>query len=128
MVNTSRRLGRQRDMASSRGGALLVAFPLAYLILMPALHVPILVMLLRLVLRGVASSTSRQATSILRSSSVDPRDELGQPSLVAPRIHGELLKLGIDVRQTSVAKYIGAAKATSLARLENVPLQSCRLD
>ena len=43
------------------GGALLVAFPLAYSILMPALHVPILVILLGLVLRGVASSTSRQA-------------------------------------------------------------------
>ena len=36
------------------GGGLLVAFPLAYSILMPALHVPILVMLLGLVLRGVA--------------------------------------------------------------------------
>ena len=29
----------------------------------------------------------------------------GDPS-VAPRIHGELLKLGIDVGQTSVAKYM----------------------
>jgi cytochrome d ubiquinol oxidase subunit II len=36
------------------GGGLLVAFPLAYSILMPALHVPILVMLLGFVLRGVA--------------------------------------------------------------------------
>src|SRR5450755_3670270 len=36
------------------GGGLLVAFPAAYSILMPALHVPILVMLLGLVLRGVA--------------------------------------------------------------------------
>jgi cytochrome d ubiquinol oxidase subunit II len=36
------------------GGGLLVAFPLAYSILMPALHVPILVMLLGLVLRGTA--------------------------------------------------------------------------
>jgi cytochrome d ubiquinol oxidase subunit II len=36
------------------GGGLLVFFPLAYSILMPALHVPILVMLLGLVLRGVA--------------------------------------------------------------------------
>ena len=36
------------------GGGLLVAFPLAYSILMPALHIPILVMLLGLVLRGVS--------------------------------------------------------------------------
>src|SRR4029453_4549273 len=36
------------------GGGLLVAFPLAYSILMPALHVPVLVMLLGLILRGVA--------------------------------------------------------------------------
>jgi cytochrome bd ubiquinol oxidase subunit II len=36
------------------GGGLLVAFPLAYSIIMPALHVPVLVMLLGLILRGVA--------------------------------------------------------------------------
>ena len=36
------------------GGGLFVAFPLAYSILMPALHIPILVMLLGLILRGVA--------------------------------------------------------------------------
>jgi len=34
------------------------------------------------------------------------RDELGQPLCGAPRIHGELLKLGIDAGQTSVAKYM----------------------
>jgi len=36
------------------GGGLLVAFPLAYVILLPAFYVPIIVMLLALVLRGVA--------------------------------------------------------------------------
>ena len=36
------------------GGGLLVAFPLAYSILMPALYVPIIVMLLGLIFRGVA--------------------------------------------------------------------------
>jgi cytochrome d ubiquinol oxidase subunit II len=36
------------------GGGLFVAFPLAYSIMMPALHVPVLVMLLGLILRGVA--------------------------------------------------------------------------
>jgi cytochrome d ubiquinol oxidase subunit II len=36
------------------GGGLLAAFPLAYGVLMPALYVPIIIMLLALVLRGVA--------------------------------------------------------------------------
>jgi cytochrome d ubiquinol oxidase subunit II len=36
------------------GGGLLAAFPLAYAILMPALYVPVILMLLGLVFRGVA--------------------------------------------------------------------------
>jgi cytochrome d ubiquinol oxidase subunit II len=36
------------------GGGLLAAFPLAYAILMPAMYLPIIVMLLALILRGVA--------------------------------------------------------------------------
>src|SRR5689334_3433644 len=36
------------------GGGLLVAFPLAYAIIMPALYLPIIIMLLGLVFRGVA--------------------------------------------------------------------------
>jgi hypothetical protein len=31
---------------------------------------------------------------------------VANPSWGAPRIHGELLKLGIDVGQTTVAKYM----------------------
>ena len=31
---------------------------------------------------------------------------IANPLLGAPRIHGELLKLGIDIGQTSVAKYM----------------------
>jgi len=37
---------------------------------------------------------------------VDAGHERSQPTLGRPRIHGELLKLGIDVGQTSVAKYM----------------------
>lgn len=37
----------------------------------------------------------------------------------APRIHGELLKLGIDVGQTSVAKYMAVAEH-DLRKVENV--------
>ena len=35
---------------------------------------------------------------------------LANPLWGAPRIHGELLKLGIDVGQTSVAKYIARGR------------------
>jgi hypothetical protein len=37
---------------------------------------------------------------------VDPTDERGKSPWGAPRIHGELLKLGIEVGQSSVAKYM----------------------
>ena len=36
------------------GGGLLVAFPRAYAVVMPALYLPVIVMLLALVFRGVA--------------------------------------------------------------------------
>jgi hypothetical protein len=38
--------------------------------------------------------------------------------LGAPRIHGELLKLGIDVGQTTVAKYIAKRRRSAVAGLE----------
>jgi transposase InsO family protein len=38
--------------------------------------------------------------------SSDPGDKPGQLAAGAPRIHGELLKLGIDVAQSTVAKYM----------------------
>ena len=37
---------------------------------------------------------------------------LANPLWGAPRIHGELLKLGIDVGQTSVAKYMATIEAS----------------
>jgi transposase InsO family protein len=37
---------------------------------------------------------------------VDPADECREPLWGAPRIHGELLKLGFEVAQSSVAKYM----------------------
>jgi hypothetical protein len=37
---------------------------------------------------------------------VDPADERGKSLWRAPRIHGELLKLGFEVGQSSVAKYM----------------------
>jgi hypothetical protein len=45
----------------------------------------------------------------------------------APRIHGELLKLGIEIGQTSVARYMVRRRGPSVARLEDVPSQPrCR--
>jgi hypothetical protein len=39
----------------------------------------------------------------------------------AQRIHGELLKLGIDIGQTSVAKYMVRRREPAIPRLEDVP-------
>jgi hypothetical protein len=43
----------------------------------------------------------------------------------APRIHGELLKLGIDVGQTTVAKYMAKRRQPPSQGLEDLPSQSC---
>src|ERR1700730_13159643 len=49
---------------------------------------------------------------------------IANPFWGAPRIHGELLKLGIDVGQTSVAKYM--VRRRGPPRLEHLHPQSCR--
>jgi hypothetical protein len=50
--------------------------------------------------RGGRPETAADIRRLIREMSVV------NPPLDAPRIHGELLKLGIDVRQTTVAKYM----------------------
>jgi hypothetical protein len=50
---------------------------------------------------------------------------IANPIWGAPRIHGELLKLGIDVGQTTVAIH-GEEEAATKPRLEDLPPQSCR--
>jgi putative transposase len=47
----------------------------------------------------------------------------------APRLHGELLKLGIDIGETSVSKYIAAREAavSDLADFPGEPRQGSRL-
>jgi hypothetical protein len=52
---------------------------------------------------------------------------IANPLWGAPRIHGELLKLGINIGQTSVAKY-GQTKRLTVPRVEDIPPQSCRWD
>ena len=46
---------------------------------------------------------------------------IANPLWGAPRIHGELLKLGIDIGQTSVAKYMARRKATAVPGVEDIP-------
>src|SRR3954451_19411958 len=61
---------------------------------------------LSLLLALEIASACRQAERNAGNSATDPGDEPRQSALGRPRIHGELLKLGIDVGQTSVAKYM----------------------
>ena len=49
---------------------------------------------------------------------------IANPLWGAPRLHGELLKLGIDIGQTSVAKYMARTEGTSVAGVEEVCSQS----
>ena len=44
----------------------------------------------------------------------------------APRIHSELLKLGIDVGETSVSKYLVRYPETTLPDVANVSQESCQ--
>jgi hypothetical protein len=39
----------------------------------------------------------------------------------APRIHGELLMLGIEVAESTVSRYYGPAPPTTVPRLEDIP-------
>src|SRR6476620_12798055 len=48
----------------------------------------------------------RPTSGVVGNSPADPRDEPRQPLWGAPRIHGKLLKLGIEIGQSSVAKYM----------------------
>ena len=64
-------------------------------------------------LRGGRPKTPLEVRHLIREIS------LANPLRGAPRIHGELLKLGIDVGQTTAAKYM--ARATAVPRVEDVP-------
>jgi hypothetical protein len=52
---------------------------------------------------------------------------VANPLWGAPRIHGELLKLGIGIGRTDHGRKVhGEETATAIAGLEDLPLQSCR--
>jgi hypothetical protein len=54
----------------------------------------------------------RAAVNRSRSSESDSANERRQPALGCPRIHGELLKLGIEISQATVAKYMVRRRGT----------------
>src|SRR4030081_711693 len=54
--------------------------------------------------RGGRPKTPLEVRQLIRDMSIE------NPLWVAPRIHGELLKLGIDVGQTTVAKYMARGR------------------
>ena len=56
------------------------------------------------------------AVSKSRSLGFDSADERRRPALGAPRIHGELLKLGIEISQTTVAEYLMRTRGTPSPR------------
>src|SRR5258708_5552224 len=54
-----------------------------------------------------AISRSRNSGDLIRQMSA------ANPLWGAPRIHGELLKLGIEISQATVAKYMGRRRGTA---------------
>jgi transposase InsO family protein len=48
----------------------------------------------------------RSPADRLRDASADPADEPREPAVGAPRIHGELLMLGIEVAESTVGRYV----------------------
>src|SRR6201989_3279964 len=70
--------------------------------------------------RGGRPTVALEIRKLIRERSI------ANPLWGAPRIHGELLKLGIDIGQTSVAKYMARRREPPSQGWRNVPSQSCR--
>src|ERR1700719_2171592 len=60
----------------------------------------------RLVLDMEAGAPAGKTENNCGDSRLDSAHEPRQPVVRAPRVHGELLKLGIEVAQSTVAKYL----------------------
>src|SRR5215204_6222790 len=72
--------------------------------------------------RGGRPRASAEVRALIREMSI------ANPLWGAPRIHGELLKLGIRCRTDHRGKIYGERETGAVARLENLPSQSCRRD
>src|SRR6266849_3892393 len=72
--------------------------------------------------RGKAGgpTVSREIRHLIRCMSRE------NPLWGAPRIHGELLKLGIEIGETSVAKYMGRRRTPPSQNVAHVPAESRR--
>ena len=64
--------------------------------------------------RGGRPTVPLEMRGLIREMSI------ANPLWGAPRIHGELLKLGIDIGQTSVAKHMARRKTPAVPRLEDI--------
>src|SRR5215813_11859160 len=58
------------------GAGLMVAFPLAYSIILPAFYLPVIIMLLALVFRGASSAGSASAANRIGRSRLPPAQRL----------------------------------------------------
>ena len=70
--------------------------------------------------RGGRPTTAADIRQLIREMSV------ANPLWGAPRIHGELLKLGIDIGQTTVAKYMSRRRSPPSQDWEDLSSQSYR--
>jgi cytochrome d ubiquinol oxidase subunit II len=88
------------------GGGLFAAFPLAYAVLMPALYIPVIIMLLGLIFRGVAFEFRFKATGKSRSI-WDVSFHFG--SLAAAFTQGAILGAVVQGFQLEGRSYAGGA-------------------
>src|SRR4029077_11659840 len=65
----------------------------------------------QIVLALEIAATLRSTDGTVGNLPADPRDEHRHPLWGAPRLHGELLKFGINIGKTSVAKYMARRRA-----------------
>ena len=71
--------------------------------------------------RGGRPRIDREIRDLIRRMSKE------NPMWGAPRIHGELLMLGIEVAESTVARYMTEAAGSTFPGLEDIPAQSrCR--
>jgi len=88
------------------GGGLFAAFPLAYAVLMPALYIPVIIMLLGLIFRGVAFEFRFKATGKSRSI-WDVSFHFG--SLVAAFMQGVIIGAVVQGIKVDGRSYAGGA-------------------